>query len=173
MNLITPQEAWRRHRHEHIALIDVRTPKEYRSLHAEGARNHELGQLSPAAIENMDIGGDKSRQIILICKTGSRAKSAARKFEAIGFGQVCVVDGGTDSWLEADLPVVTGKKSLSLERQVRIVAGSLVLVGTLLSVLVASAFWVIPAFIGVGLIFAGITDICGMGLLLAKMPWNR
>ena len=84
-----------------------------------------------------------------------------------------VVEGGTEAWIAAGLPVSRGvAKVISLERQVRIVAGTLVLTGVLLAYFVHPAFVGISAFVGAGLIFAGVTDWCGMGLLLAKLPWN-
>jgi hypothetical protein len=83
------------------------------------------------------------------------------------------VEGGTQAWAQAALPVVRGKKAISLERQVRIAAGSLVLIGSLLSYF-AHPYWIaLPAFVGAGLLFSGITDTCGMGMLLARMPWNQ
>ena len=84
-----------------------------------------------------------------------------------------VIEGGTDLWSERGLPVEKGKGSISLERQVRIVAGTLVFLGTLMGTVVNQYLLIIPGFVGAGLIFAGITDTCAMGLLLAKMPWNK
>jgi len=90
-----------------------------------------------------------------------------------GWDRVINVEGGTQAWDQAGLPVVRGKKTISLERQVRIAAGTLVLVGSLLGAFV-SPWWIgLAAFVGAGLVFAGITDTCGMGLLLARMPWNQ
>ena len=90
-----------------------------------------------------------------------------------GYSNVVNVDGGTQAWDQADLPVVRGKKMISLERQVRIAAGLLVLTSSLLGAFV-SVYWIgLAAFVGAGLIFAGITDTCGMGLMLARMPWNQ
>jgi hypothetical protein len=82
------------------------------------------------------------------------------------------IEGGTLACVEAGLPVVRGKKAISLERQVRIAAGSLVLLGAALS-FVHLAFIGLSAFVGAGLVFAGITDTCGMGMMLARMPWNQ
>jgi tetrahydrodipicolinate N-succinyltransferase len=85
-----------------------------------------------------------------------------------------VVEGGTELWAAAGLPTEgTGRKVISIERQVRIGAGSLVLTGLILGFLFHPAFFALSAFIGAGLVFAGITDWCGMGLLLARAPWNR
>ena len=146
-------------------LVDVRTPPEYREAHAEGARNVPLDRLDPAS-----LGGDAP--ILAICKSGTRSGKAVEALRAAGVDAVSV-DGGTPAWDAAGLPVVRGKKSISLERQVRIAAGSLALIGSLLALFVHPYWAALPAFIGAGLTFAGLTDTCGMGMLLAKMPWNR
>ena len=109
----------------------------------------------------------------MICKSGGRGRQACEQLIAAGFSNVVNVDGGTQAWDAAGLPVMRGKKAISLERQVRIAAGSLVLTGAVLSQLV-HPWWIgLSGFVGAGLIFAGITDTCGMGLLLARMPWNN
>ncbi len=92
---------------------------------------------------------------------------------AAGLSDVINIEGGTSAWEQAGLPVVRGKKAMSLERQVRIAAGSLILVGVILSFVVHPYLIGISAFVGAGLVFAGITDTCGMGMMLAKMPWNQ
>jgi rhodanese-related sulfurtransferase len=83
------------------------------------------------------------------------------------------VTGGTSAWLSARLPVVNGKKAMSLERQVRIAAGSLVVIGATVGQFVHPGGFGLSAFVGAGLVFAGVTDTCGMGMMIAKMPWNR
>ncbi len=151
-------------------LIDVRTPAEFREVHAEPARNVPLNQLDPKTeMSNQDADGP----IYVICKSGKRGEQARQKFVAAGFTNVVNVEGGTDAWVAASLPVVRGRKTISLERQVRIVAGLLVFVFTLLGAFVDERFLIVPGFIGAGLTFAGVTDTCGMGMMLAKMPWNR
>jgi rhodanese-related sulfurtransferase len=149
-------------------LIDVRTPVEYRAVHAAEAQPHPLDRLDAGPFANL---GDKP--VYILCKAGGRARQAAEKLATAGIGNLHVVRGGTDAWVAAGLPVVRGKKAMSLERQVRIVAGALVLTGAVLGLTVHVGFVGLSAFVGAGLIFAGITDWCGMGLLLARMPWNR
>ena len=90
-----------------------------------------------------------------------------------GFTRVFNVEGGTTACLAEGLPVVHGSKAISLERQVRMTAGSLVLAGALLGLLVHPYWTVLAAAVGAGLLFSGITDTCGMAVILAKMPWNR
>jgi len=153
-------------------LIDVRTPVEFREVHVESARNVPLDRLDPAAV--MQSRSDSTKEpLYFICRSGSRGQQACEKFVKAGFTNVVNVEGGTMACVEAGLRVVRGKKAISLERQVRIAAGLLVLLGALLGWLVHPAFIGLSAFIGAGLVFAGITDTCGMGMILARMPWNR
>ncbi len=156
---------------QNVELIDVRTPVEYREVHVDIARNVPLDQLDAAKIA---VGRDSSEQpLYVICRSGSRGNQACERFLATGYTNVVNVEGGTQAWDQAGLPVARGKKTISLERQVRIAAGALVLIGSLLGFF-AHPYWIgLSAFVGAGLVFAGITDTCGMGLLLARMPWNQ
>ncbi|WP_044303594.1 rhodanese-like domain-containing protein [Rhodopirellula sallentina] len=154
-----------------VSLIDVRMPTEYREVHAENAQSVPLDSLEPkSAYEKY---AQKNRPLYVICKSGGRSAMACKQFYEAGYDNVVSVDGGTEAWDRAGLPVVRGKKAVSLERQVRIVAGALVFVGAILAMLVDPMFAGLSAFIGAGLVFAGVTDTCGMGMMLAKMPWNR
>lgn len=155
-----------------VELIDVRTPVEFREVHADLARNVPLDALDPQALL-ATRSGSAEQPLYVICRTGSRGQQACAKLVAAGQTNVFNVEGGTLAWAEAGLPVVRGQKAISLERQVRIAAGSLVLTGAVLGWLVHPAFIGLSAFVGAGLIFAGVTDTCGMGLLLARMPWNQ
>lgn len=155
-----------------VDLIDVRTPVEFREVHLEAARNVPLDRLNPAEVMKARNGG-VDKPLYLICRSGSRGRQACEKFLAAGFGNVINIDGGTLACIEAGLPVVRGQKAISLERQVRIAAGLLVLTGVILGWLVHPALYGLSAIVGAGLVFAGITDFCGMGMMLARMPWNR
>lgn len=155
-----------------IRLIDVRTPAEFREIHAEDAELVPLDRLDPKALV-ANLNSSANETIYVICKSGSRARQACEQFLAAGIANVVSVEGGTTAWEQAGLPVVRGKKTMSLERQVRIAAGSLVLIGAVLG-LVFHPWWIgLSAFVGAGLVFAGVTDTCGMGMLLARMPWNQ
>ena len=154
-----------------IDLIDVRTPVEYREVHVGIARNVPLDRLDVAA-QMRGRTGSATEPLYVICRSGSRGQQACEKFLKAGFSNVVNVEGGTLACVEAGLPVVRGKKAVSLERQVRIAAGSLVLLGAALS-FVHPAFVGLSAFVGAGLVFSGITDTCGMGMILARMPWNQ
>jgi rhodanese-related sulfurtransferase len=154
-----------------VALIDVRTPAEYREVHLAIARNVPLHQLDQTSLMRARNGAGEP--LYVICRSGARGRRACEEFHKAGFTDVVNVEGGMAACLEAGMPVVRGKNSISLERQVRITAGSLVLVGILLGWLVHPVFIGLSAFVGAGLVFAGVTDTCGMGMILARMPWNQ
>jgi rhodanese-related sulfurtransferase len=156
-----------------VAVIDVRTPVEFDEVHAAAAVNVPLDRVSK---ETLAAAGcvDCGQPVYLLCRGGQRATKAAEKLRACGFAQPVVVTGGTLAWIEAGLPVTRGApKVISLERQVRIAAGALVFMGALLAWFVHPNFVWLAGFVGAGLVFAGVTDFCGMGLLIAKMPWNQ
>lgn len=150
-------------------FIDVRTPAEFESMHVHGVQNTPLDQLKKnRLIQEME----KDEELIIFCQSGSRAGIAQKDLVALGFTNTSVVEGGVVQWEKEGLPVVKGKQSISLERQVRITAGAMVFIGTVLGLSVHSGFFGIPAFVGAGLMFAGLTDTCAMGILISKMPWN-
>jgi len=155
-----------------IELLDVRTPAEFREVHAALAKNVPLETLDPAAVLKQRKGA-ASDPLYLICRSGGRSMNACKQLVSSGHLHVVNVDGGTLAWDEAGLPVVRGKATISLERQVRIAAGLLVLIGAGLGFFVHPYFVGLSAFVGAGLMFAGITDTCGMAMMLAKMPWNQ
>ncbi len=152
-----------------VPLIDVRTPVEFAEVHVPQANNIPLDELEPGSLSL-----PKDQPVYLLCRGGQRATKAAEKFAREGFAQPVVVAGGTQAWIAANLPLErSAVRVISLERQVRIVAGSLVLIGMILGWFVHRGFFGLSAFVGAGLVFAGVTDFCGMGLLLAKLPWNK
>ncbi|MCG6156546.1 rhodanese-like domain-containing protein [Rubinisphaera margarita] len=154
---------------EEIQLIDVRTPVEFQEMHAQIARNVPLDQLDASAFVN----SEKTGPVYVICRSGGRGNQAAEKLTTAGLTEVYNVEGGTLAWDQSGLPVNRGKKMISLERQVRIAAGLLVVIGSVLGAFV-HPYWIgLAGFVGAGLVFAGVTDTCGMGLMLAKMPWNK
>ena len=152
-----------------LLVIDVRTPVEFAEVRVSQARNIPLDELKPGSLQL-----PKDQPVYLLCRSGQRATKAADKLAKEGFSQPIVVEGGTLAWIGANLPVTrSAGKVISLERQVRIVAGSLVFFGVALGWFVHRGFYGLSAFVGAGLVFAGVTDFCGMGLLIAKLPWNK
>ena len=174
METITPAELQsRRKTQPGLAVLDVRTPVEFDEVHVEAARNIPLDTLDPKAL--YEKGTLRAGEpVYLLCRSGTRARQAAEKFAAQGHDTGVVVTGGTLGWIEAGLPVQrSATPVMSLERQIRIVAGAMVLAGVLLGYLVHPYFIWLSAFVGAANIYAGLTDWCGMGLLLAKAPWNQ
>jgi rhodanese-related sulfurtransferase len=158
---------------ESIAVIDVRTPVEYKEVHAPSAVNIPLDRVSEDALAAAGCV-ECGQPVYLLCRSGQRATKAAEKLLACGFAKPVVITGGTLAWIEAGLPVTRGEtKVISLERQVRIAAGSIVFTATMLAHFMNPNFVWLAGFVGAGLVFAGVTDFCGMGLLIAKMPWNQ
>ena len=154
-----------------IRLVDVRTPAEFATLRIAGFMNVPFERLNPEALKST-LGLDSP--IYCLCQTGTRSQFVAARLRAAGFRRVVHVDGGTNAWLAEALPVVHGERSvISLERQVRIAAGALVLLGTLAGVFIHPAGYWLAGFIGAGLAYAGVTNFCGMSMLLARMPWNQ
>ncbi len=173
VSTISPKElAARRERGEACDLIDVRTPVEFRQLHVTFARNEPLDRLDPQALINARNGASEE-PLYFICQLGKRGSQACEKFITAGFKNVVNIEGGMHAWEQAGLPVARGQAVMLLERQVRIAAGLLVLIGSVLGYFV-SPYWIgLSAFVGAGLAYAGITDTCGMAMLLARMPWNQ
>jgi rhodanese-related sulfurtransferase len=151
-------------------LIDVRTPAEFKAAHVNGAQLYPLDRLDPADFCKTH-GTDKP--VYILCQSGKRASMAADRLIEAGHQQVTVVEGGTAAAIEQGLDINYGKAAISIERQVRIAAGLLVLTGTLLGAFIHPAVLILPGFVGAGLAFAGITDTCGMAIALGKCPWNQ
>ncbi|QQE11968.1 rhodanese-like domain-containing protein [Planctomycetota bacterium] len=153
-------------------LIDVRTPGEFEQIHATQAKLFPLDSLQPNQVLD-EIKHKPGDTLYILCHSGARAQKAQSKFKSAGHENVIVVDGGTQAWDTANLPVIKSeRKVISLQRQVQISAGVLITLGVILS-LIHPLFIAISAFVGCGLIFAGLTNTCGMAILLAKMPWNK
>lgn len=162
---------------EPVALLDVRTPAEFDARHVRGAHLLPLDELSPdRAIARLGGNGlGKEQPLYVTCQSGLRAAQAARRLAEAGYPRVTVLEGGVQAWAQAGLPVVTGKarSTLSLERQVQIALGVLVLLKVGFGFAVHPAFFVLLAALGVGLVVAGITENCALARLIARMPWNR
>src|SRR5262245_32485381 len=152
-----------------VRLLDVRTPGEYSTAHIAGSYNVPVDVLAEHAAEI----GALDMPVVLICQSGQRAARADAVLRTSGLRQLRILNGGMRAWFDAGLPVNRGTQRISLERQVRIAAGFLSAAGAVLALLVSPWFAAIPAFVGSGLVFAGVTDTCAMGQILARLPYNR
>ncbi|MEO8561307.1 MAG: rhodanese-like domain-containing protein [bacterium] len=156
--------------HPETRLLDVRTPGEFEAEHIAGAYNVPLDTLAEHAAE---IRSAVAEPIVLVCRSGQRARKAEEALMAAGMDNLHVLDGGVTGWVAAGQPVRRGAPRVSLERQVRIAAGALCGAGGLLALFVSPLFAAVPAAVGSGLVLAGVTDTCAMGMLLARLPYNR
>lgn len=167
-------------------ILDVRTDMEHAEKHMACPHIHvPLDQLDPAAIiARPEVGAEKT--LYILCRSGKRAVAAAEHFKAMGYDQCCVIEGGILSCESCghataghlvtpamDIQVEQKKPPMSLERQVRVAVGGFVALGAGLALMVDPAFALIALFFGCGLVFAGITDRCGLALILTYAPWNR
>jgi rhodanese-related sulfurtransferase len=152
-----------------VTLVDVREPAEHAGEKIPGSILVPLSKFDPNRVPF-----DDNKTTVLYCRTGNRSAQAAQKLFAAGMNEVTHLEGGLSAWVQAGYPTQVNKNApISLMRQVQIVAGSLVVIGTVLGALVSPWFLLLSGFVGSGLVFAGITDTCALGMLLAKMPWNQ
>ena len=154
---------------KNVKLLDVRTKLEFDEAYIEGSVNIPVAALSSKK-EKLKADGVT---YIVLCRTGTRSMMAADMLISSGIGPVKVMEGGISAWKKENLPVKKGQSRVSLERQVRAIAGGLVLTGIILSWILHPYFIFLSVFVSCGLIFAGITDNCLMGLLLMKLPYNK
>ncbi|EOC1311513.1 rhodanese-like domain-containing protein [Cronobacter turicensis] len=156
-----------------IMLIDIRGQEEWRREHLADARSLPLEQIQPGCFDKDALA--QTDMVIFHCQSGMRTEKARQQLIAAAHpADVRIMQGGLNAWKAAGLPVITdSRQPLPLMRQVQIVAGALALCGTLAGATITPAFYIIPAFVGAGLMFAGITGWCGMAKLLAVMPWNK
>ncbi|ROQ26638.1 rhodanese-related sulfurtransferase [Streptomyces sp. PanSC19] len=150
-------------------LLDVRTPGEFRTAHIPGSHNVPLQTLIEHRAEFLPhLDGD----VVLVCRSGQRAARARQTLADAGLPDLRVLEGGVVAWEAAGSPVERGPERWDMERQVRLVAGSVVLTTGLLGVFVPGAH-LIGTAIGAGLTYAALSNSCAMGVLLSRLPYNR
>lgn len=152
-----------------VTLVDVREPAEHSGEKIAGSTLVSLSNFDPKQVPN-----DPDKLTVLYCRTGNRSAQAMQKLSKTGANNIVHLDGGLVAWKEEGYPTQVNKNApISLMRQVQIVAGSLVVTGTVLGAFVSPWFLILSGFVGSGLVFAGVTNTCALGMLLAKMPWNQ
>ena len=168
---VAPAELTRRLSEDpELMIVDVRTPGEFETTHIRGSYNVPLDLLEEHRRELAEHLDDDD--VVLVCRSGARACRAEGALADTGMDHLHVLDGGITAWESAGGDVVAGEGGWDLERQVRLVAGSIVLTGILASTVVPQAKW-LSAGIGAGLTGAALTNTCAMGALLSRMPHNR
>ena len=166
---LTPNVASARLKSGKAVLVDIREPDEY-------AREHIPGSISlpVSALESADLTLEAGQNAIFHCKSGMRTDSNCAILAQHVEGEAFMLEGGLDAWRAQGLPTAKNTKApLEINRQVQITAGSMVLLGILLGWFVSSAWFGLSAFVGAGLMFAGMSGWCGMATLLQAMPWNQ
>jgi rhodanese-related sulfurtransferase len=156
--------------HRELMVIDVRSAAEFESLHIRGSYNLPLPLLSEHADE---LAARLGSRVVLVCQSGVRAEQARQRLARAGVDTAYVLTGGAPGFAAAGGDVVKGKDRWALERQVRLVAGSLVVLGLAGGRFVSPKIRTLAGVIGTGLTFSAATNTCAMGKALAAMPWNR
>jgi rhodanese-related sulfurtransferase len=167
---VSPAEAQRLVSRGEASIVDVREPDEHRREHVAGAA------LFPTSIFSVTgfPAADATRQTLILCRSGNRARKVAEALRAAGRTDVRVIDGGIVGWCNAGLPAIQNARApLPLMRQVMITVGTMLLGLTVLAMTVSPWFTLAIGAIAVGLLFAGLTGICALASALGKMPWNR
>lgn len=169
LTTLTPKALADRLSRRAAVLVDIREPDEFARRHIKGALSRPL-----SALEAAHLKIEPGRDVVFTCRSGMRTGANCARLADIVDGEAFVLQGGVDGWAAAGLPVETDEKApLEFMRQVQIAAGSLVVIGVLLGLVVHPGFLGLAAFVGAGLTFAGATGFCGMARLLALAPWNR
>lgn len=150
-------------------ILDVRTAGEFETAHIAGAYNVPLDLLRE---HRREIIRHLDEEVVLVCRSGQRAAQAEETLRAAGLDNVHILDGGMLAWEVEGFAVNRGPQRWDLERQVRLVAGSIVL-GSILGSLAAPKLKWLAAGVGGGLTFAALSNTCAMGMLLSKLPYNR
>lgn len=152
-----------------LRILDVRTGGEFETVHIPGSYNVPLDTLGEHARELATV----EHPVVLVCQSGGRASQAHDKLTAAGKQTLHILDGGMAAWQQAGGDVVHGStERWAMDRQVRLVAGSLALIGVLASLVIPRAKWLSGA-IGAGLTFSAVTNTCAMASMLGKLPYNR
>jgi rhodanese-related sulfurtransferase len=172
MNSITPIDLKAKLESGEISktqILDVRRPGERREVHIEGSRFLPIDSVNIDDVVRLTRGS----RTYLLCRSGARSERVQEKLAREGVIDPIVIDGGILAWENAGLPVVLGDSAMSLERQVRVAAGLLVVAGTGLGVTVNPSWHFLSGIVGAGLVVAGLTNTCALGTAISKLPWNR
>jgi len=162
-------------RTDDMCILDVRTAAEVNAAGLPDCLHIPLHELTAEKLQAaIEKSGKNGAHVYLLCQAGRRAEMAADALKGKFDAELYIIEGGMNAVKQSNIPLAAKeKKVIPLERQIRIAAGVLIMVGVALGTWVNPAFYGLSAFVGAGLTFAGITDICPMGMVIAKAPWNR
>jgi rhodanese-related sulfurtransferase len=166
---LTPAEVQDRLQAGHITLVDIREADEFAREHIEGAINMPFSDLEKGRLK---ISSD--RDVVFHCRSGMRTQADCQALARHAGKAASVLGNGLEAWKRSCLPVATNRKApLEISRQVQLAAGALVLLGATFALTINPAFMALSAFVGAGLMFAGLSGWCGLGILMSRAPWNR
>lgn len=170
ISVLTVSELYKKIMSENdLQIVDVREAPEYAGKRIKDAISAPLSRFKDSSQVI-----DRERHSYIVCQAGKRAEQYAKRLLDDGYKNISIVKGGLNAWIDAGYPVEENEcRVWSLERQVRFVAGLLVLLGVILSLVFSPMFLILSGIVGAGLVFAALTDTCGMAMMLARMPWNR
>ena len=158
-----------------MCILDVRTAAEVNAASLPDCLHIPLHELTAERLQReIAAKGKNGAQIFLLCQAGRRAEMAAEQLQGKVNAELVIIEGGMNAVKQSNIQLAKkGKNVIPLERQIRIAAGLLVVSGVVLGAWVNPGFYALSGIVGAGLTFAGITDICPMGMLIAKAPWNK
>ncbi|MFD2204564.1 rhodanese-like domain-containing protein [Kiloniella antarctica] len=166
---ISPSDLFERMKADNFVLIDIRSVQEYQEEYLRGSKNIPIEEFG-----SYDFSKDYNKAAIFYCRRGRRTSQAADFLNKYPFKEVLILEGGIMAWKAKNLSTVKSTKSpIDLMRQVQIIAGGLVSIGAILGFFVNSNYIAISGFVGVGLLLAGISGVCGLARVLRLMPWNK
>ncbi len=174
-NVSASEFAQKMHQNEDLLVVDLRTSAEVATECLENCLHLPVQEITPERLQKQmrDKGIAANTPVYLLCQSGKRATMAVEKLASCSDLSLVVLDGGLNAIKAQGTPLQRGTRNvMSLERQVRLTTGLLVVLGVALGFTVHSGFYLLSAFVGAGLVFAGITDTCAMAMILARMPWN-
>lgn len=151
-----------------LAVVDVRTPAEFNTVYLPGSTNVPVSDITADAVHAAASEGP----VYLMCRTQKRAEMACEKLGDQVNCELVVIEGGIEN-VDPKLLKHGERKTIALDRQMRVIAGLMVLIGVLGGFFIHPAWFGLSGFIGAGLMFSGITDACPMLMVLARMPWNK
>ncbi|MGJ8692057.1 MAG: rhodanese-like domain-containing protein [Thalassotalea sp.] len=172
---ISPEQFLHTCDNQSVTVIDLRTVAEVSYEALSDSIHLPVQDLNPLSFEQaLTLAKHQHKNIYLLCQSGIRANKAVEILTDKVEQRLVVIEGGLNALKILGVKTVKGAgKVISLERQVRITAGAMTLLGVVLGSVLHPYWYGLSAFVGVGLMFAGITNSCGMALILARMPWNK
>ena len=152
-----------------VVMVDIREPAEYAREHIPGSIN-----MPAATLKDSQFTDYRDKTIVFYCRIGNRTQNVKEKLMTFNLKEAFCLPQGIEQWKNCKMPVIqNADQPIEIMRQVQITAGSAVLIGIIFGYFFSPVFYLLSAFFGAGLLYAGISGSCMLAVMLAKMPWNR